>query len=603
MENQHLPTISPERSAAQKKQAGVQGQRLHAGHFAFMRAVIQGLDTRQSWDRYLRLEGEHDDIRHVRRTIQRIRDEFASAARRHARHGIARLIQLDADRIDERAGKLPTLDEFAAERGLEEFSQAEQLDFYREVYGIAPTGAARRRRVIARQLEALRWLEELVAEPPRAQDPPRSWIHPDIAARLEQAGIDSLEALVLRINGVGYRWWAGIPGIGIGKAERIVSWLRAQESSLGMTLGPHVDQPRQQTSTSDLRQLVKGGTQVVPIEKFVAPPGLDGADGRFRAPKENCRIPATNDVQAIFAWVESKAANASTRRSYLKEGERFLLWAVLERGRALSSLEAADCVAYQAFMTDPQPSARWCGPRGREKWSPLWRPFEGPLSDAARRHAAVVLKNLFSYLVSNGYLVASPWQELALPAQQKQPRQQLSAAHWQRIERFADSLAATSANARLVFALQLIGQTGLRLSEAVAAKLDDVQRTPAGMILLTGVREGKERRVPLPPPLLSHLARYLESRGLHPDPVNPANAGAYLLGPALDVHERAPWSPQHLRQANAKAGIAVGTLRDQFKTFFTACAKAATDAPPEDRAALEAASASWLRRISAGANA
>ena len=48
-------------------------RKLHLGHFAFMRAVVQGLDTRDSWDRYLRLEGEHDDVRNVRRTIQWMR--------------------------------------------------------------------------------------------------------------------------------------------------------------------------------------------------------------------------------------------------------------------------------------------------------------------------------------------------------------------------------------------------------------------------------------------------------------------------------------------------------------------------------------------------
>jgi hypothetical protein len=52
-----------------------------------MRAVVQGVDTRASWQRYLQLEGEHEDLRNVTRTIRWIRDEFAAAARREARHG------------------------------------------------------------------------------------------------------------------------------------------------------------------------------------------------------------------------------------------------------------------------------------------------------------------------------------------------------------------------------------------------------------------------------------------------------------------------------------------------------------------------------------
>ena len=34
---------------------------LHVGHFAFMRSVVQGLDPRESWERYFRVEGEATD--------------------------------------------------------------------------------------------------------------------------------------------------------------------------------------------------------------------------------------------------------------------------------------------------------------------------------------------------------------------------------------------------------------------------------------------------------------------------------------------------------------------------------------------------------------
>ena len=93
------------------------------GHFAFMRAVVQGIDVRASWDRYLRTEGEHDDLRKVRSTIAWMRTEFAAAARRHARPGTARLILFEADEVPEAPG-LPSLAAFAAERGLEDFSEA-----------------------------------------------------------------------------------------------------------------------------------------------------------------------------------------------------------------------------------------------------------------------------------------------------------------------------------------------------------------------------------------------------------------------------------------------------------------------------------------------
>jgi len=69
------------------KRKAEQSRKLHRGHFAFMRALAQGLDERASWDRYLRLEGEHTDLRTVRSTIAWIRDEFAAATGRPVTFG------------------------------------------------------------------------------------------------------------------------------------------------------------------------------------------------------------------------------------------------------------------------------------------------------------------------------------------------------------------------------------------------------------------------------------------------------------------------------------------------------------------------------------
>jgi len=134
------------------------------GHFAFMRAVVQGIDLRASWDRYLRTEGEHEDLRKVRSTIARMRTEFAAAARRHERPGTARLILVEADNVGEAPG-LPSLAAFAAERGLEDFSEREQQQAFVEAYGPGTDveRKSRRARLIRRQLEALQWLERLVA--------------------------------------------------------------------------------------------------------------------------------------------------------------------------------------------------------------------------------------------------------------------------------------------------------------------------------------------------------------------------------------------------------------------------------------------------------
>lgn len=214
-------------------------RKLHLGHFAFIRALVQAVDTRTSWNRYLRIEGEHDDARSVRKTIAWLRDEFAAAARRRQRHGAARLVLVDLATVANAAATLPSLDAYVAERGLDGFAEAEQLAAYEADYGNAAQRGTRRARLLARQLETLRWLESLVAEPPRADDDVSAWLHPDLAARFERASAATLATLIDRINGLGSGWYRSLPASGATKAARIVDWLRAHEATIGRTVGSH----------------------------------------------------------------------------------------------------------------------------------------------------------------------------------------------------------------------------------------------------------------------------------------------------------------------------------------------------------------------------
>jgi hypothetical protein len=68
----------------------------------------------------------------------------------------------------------------------------------------------------------------------------------------------------------------------------------------------------------------------------------------YRAHPEKCLLMAGNDHEAIAAWLASKRRTtddkelSATQRSYRKEAERLLLWAILERKKALSSLSVED---------------------------------------------------------------------------------------------------------------------------------------------------------------------------------------------------------------------------------------------------------------------
>jgi integrase len=634
------------------------GRRLHAGHFAFMRAVVQGVDVAAAWDRYLRIEGESSDARAVRSTVAWIRDEFAAAAQRHARYGVARLVRLDSARLASGQRRVPSLDEFALDQGLEDFSQAEQLVAFEAEYREVLRHARRRERLIERQLEALGWLESLTrqfpqnrraAQPPCASDAVDVWMNPLLARHLKRAGLATLGQLVQRINGIGQRWYAPIRGIGAVKAERILKWLRDHEASIaatgGTALGQHIDRPRAQLTRVELEGVTAPATAVRPLEKLIVPLALDGSSGINRRLQSECSLKLNADKQAVLAWLKSKAgaepglpdelpvaaagecssggggaALASapndpwklthTQRSYRKEAERLLLWSVIERGKALSSLSVDDCVAYREFLGDPQPRERWCAARSRERWSPLWRPFEGPLSPAAQWQAVRILGNLFNFLVQHNYLAGNPWAAIRVPKREPvaDVARSFTLVQWRFVQRQLASLPDSAMNRRLRLALEFLHATGLRLSETVAAKVDDLRQVECthpndpqradGWALRVAGKAGTLREVPVPPELIKQLGRSLAARGLTADPLCASNRGVFLLEA---MQEGRAVRSGHMRAAVAEpAGLAPSTLASQLKRFFIACGKALADAGDARGAdQLRNASTHWLRRTPA----
>ena len=522
-----------------------QQRKLHGGHFAFMRSVVQGLDVRSSWTRYVAIEGEATDLRRVKSTIAWIRQAFAAAAKRHARPGTARLVLIDIDEVEE-AANLPTLAEFAADRGMEDFSEAEQQEAFLEAFGAAAGGAkqSRRARLVARQLDALRWLEQLVVQKPGPQDGVAAWFAPAITGRLERAGLNTIDALITRINGVGHRWWTVVPGVGELKASRIVDWLRQHEGSIGLRIGRHVALPRTQVQAAQLDVVVPHSTAVVPFEKFLVPAELDGSAGRFRAPLHQCLLEAKNDYEAIAAWLKSKhdpngTGKTATYRAYRKEAERLLLWAILEQRKPLSSLTVEDANAFKWFLFAPP--ERWCGQRHHQRWSPLWRPLEGPLSAVALRQSMVILRSLYAFLVSQNYMIGNPFAAVSLPREaggSLGSRRALTFGQWDALEDRLDEIAIDAIGRRRARAVRWLYATGLRLSEMAGAHCGDLERieyrSPGGSEetgwLLEVVGKGnKLRHVPVPARLVDELQGELQSHGLVGDVRHESNRDLSIL--------------------------------------------------------------------------
>ena len=116
---------------------------------------------------------------------------------------------------------------------------------------------------------------------------------------------------------------------------------------------------------------------------------------------------AANDYEAVQSWL-SLQESPGTYRAYRKEAERLMLWAIIERGRALSSLTTDDAIAFLAFLRRPTPYARWTGP-ARPRDSGEWHPFVAGLSARSAAYALSVLSAMFRWLVEQRYVFANPF--------------------------------------------------------------------------------------------------------------------------------------------------------------------------------------------------
>jgi hypothetical protein len=162
---------------------------------------------------------------------------------------------------------------------------------------------------------------------------------------LRTAGLRTLADLTLRVPRRRRRWWSAIAGLGPAGARRIEAFF-AQHPTL--------------TERARALVTVNHAQYLLPWERPVVPEDVDGSLGIFRAPRATCALDSSNDFEAVQAWL-SLHESAATQRTYCKEAERLILWAVVERKRALSSLTTEDAIGYRSFLRHPTPRARWVG--------------------------------------------------------------------------------------------------------------------------------------------------------------------------------------------------------------------------------------------------
>jgi len=188
---------------------------------------------------------------------------------------------------------------------------------------------ARERLERARAVQhAIDKLRNLPLPTPLVTDAVDRWLPTRAARALQAFGIHTLADLTVRVPRR-RRWWAVVPGLGATAARHIEAFFAAHPAL---------------TARARALVVVDTAQDVVPWELLQVPEDVDGSQGRFRAPAATCTLRARNDFEAVQAWLSLHEAPA-TQRAYRKEAERLILWAVLDRSKALSSLTTEDAIA------------------------------------------------------------------------------------------------------------------------------------------------------------------------------------------------------------------------------------------------------------------
>ncbi|MBS0454243.1 MAG: site-specific integrase [Proteobacteria bacterium] len=424
-------------------------------------------------------------------------------------------------------------------------------------------------------LEAIETLRHLAVPVPQVTDDVERWLPARIAGAIKAHGLKTLAELTVRIPRR-RRWWTGIAGLGATGARQVEAFFAAH---------PQL--------TASARALVPTGAQrdVVPWERLYVPHEVDGSRGTFRAPAATSTLDANNDYEAIQAWL-SLHESAATQRAYRKEAERLILWAVVERGRALSSLTTEDAVAYRAFLRRPTPSSRWIGPPCPRS-SPEWRPFAGGLSARSIAYALSVLGAMYRWLIQQRYLLANPFAGIKVRgASRTEPlaaTRVFGEGEWAVIQAVGQGLEwghgwQASAAQRLRFVLDFAYATGLRIGELVGATLGQIEVDAHGDHWLHLVGKGsKAGKVALPPLARAALDQYLMQRQL---PLTPAR-----------------WDPKtplvgSLEQ-DSTAGITATRLWAVMRRFFIKVAEVIEKDAPATAEKLRRASPHWMRHTHA----
>jgi integrase len=342
----------------------------------------------------------------------------------------------------------------------------------------------------------LRMVEQasvLAAAAPAANHHVGLWLRPLVTKRLTAERITTLGELIAYCNAHGGSWWRSVPRIGAHRARVLVAWLRRHEEALGVRVDADVDAGPLVPAVGLGNVVMVGGTidapLLAPFERLAIPTALSGEHGTNRA-REFAFIRADHDLAAVHAYLNRYRDRLPTLRAYTRELERLVLWLVIVRGVALSSMTVEDCEAYKDFLKTP--IASFVGPK-RARASGRWRPFtpEG-VSPESQAYAVRAIRAAFAWLTTVRYLAGNPWSAVTDPTTitrevEVQVERALSTDLWTQVRAELDArcngedlggLTPTEDEARqwriARAAILLMGNSGVRRDEAANARRENL---------------------------------------------------------------------------------------------------------------------------------
>jgi site-specific recombinase XerD len=342
------------------------------------------------------------------------------------------------------------------------------------------------------------------------------WFRPAITRIFIGEGVSTLLELRDLIEFGGHRWNRSIPRLGNKRAEIIFNWFQRQPRFEKIDFLPMLKNDKANTVVLEPNSKV-----FAPLSRTSIAEHLNGSLGLNRSVNFSY-ISAKNDLEAIQDYLHKKRNSAKTKISYEKELYRFLLFCIVVRKKALSSVLIDDCEAYKDFIDNIPP--QFIGPK-LSRTSARWRPFNTPLSRKSQKYSIQVIRTFFEWLVAVRYLAGNPWQAIEDPRTETAENEMmihtaLSGDLWSKLKGVMDTLCANEEQAQMrvaYVAMLLMGESGLRRSEVASAMRSKLQSYQNLYELQVLGKRSKWRTVPISKHTYQMIEAHFRDRGQNID--------------------------------------------------------------------------------------